>query len=157
MTPLAAKARDPRMSVGEMRWMRVLQVLDNPKVALDAVEDGTLSIDQAKALRANYPELYSSMRLALVGSIAARDPKSGPLPRELETRLSILFDQPLRRTQTPEFMQAMQALNPPPPQEAQQQGSAQQAAAPKRPTKPLELPNLDTETQRLASGGSTVA
>jgi hypothetical protein len=156
MTPLAAKQRQQQMTVGEMRWMRALQVIDNPKVALDAVEDGSLSIDQAKALRMAYPEIYTSMRTALIASIASRDPKSGPLPRAVESRLSILFDAPLRRTQTPEFKKAMQDLNPPPPDQ-EQQGGGGAAPPPHRPTKPLKLPSLDTEMQRIASGGSTVA
>jgi len=52
-------------------------------------------------------------------------------------------------------MKAMQDLNPPPPEGQQTPGGAPQGPK-RRPTKPLELPALDTETQRIA-GGSTVA
>lgn len=145
LTPLAEKKQPRAMTAAEMQWMQKKQIMDHPLSALHGVEDGTLTMGQAETLRTQWPELYSSIREGIFHSVTGRDPKSGPMPRELESKLAILFDVPLRVTQTPQFMAALAPVHAPP--EEQPQGGGGSTRGPSK--KSLDMPDLSTETQAL--------
>ncbi len=141
LTPFATTQRPDRMTGAEMGYMRALRVIDNPRLAIQAVKDGTLSVDEADAIKNVYPSMYAQMQTAIMASIGTRTPGMGPLPYGVATRLGILFDLPTDGTMRPEFIGAMQATNAPEQKEPDaQRGPSSKAGNGKTgvPQTPLE-------------------
>lgn len=154
LTPLARAARPRELSAGQVRFMRAMAVADDPRVALQHLEQGNLSIDEADALRVVWPNIFAATRQSILTAFSRRDPKLGPPPYQQQVQLAILFDAPTNRTLTGSFIQSMQALNDPLPQDgAEQQGAPGGAPPPQGPklsAKPLNLPSMGAPTEMIA-------
>ena len=152
LTPFARAAKSRELSAAQVRFMRAAAVADDPRVALRHLEAGTLSIDEADALRVAWPRIYESTRNAILQSFAERDPKLGPLPYQKQVQLSIMFDAPTSRSLTGDFIQSMQETNDPLPEGDKpggEQGKPPPPGGPKLNARPLNLPNMGAPTEAI--------
>jgi hypothetical protein len=153
LTPLARAARPRELSAGQVRFMRAMAVADDPRVAMAHLEQGTLSLDEADALRVAWPNIFAATRQSILTAFSRRDPKLGPAPYQQQVQLAILFDAPTSRTLTGSFIHAMQATNDPLPQDQPQQGGPPGGAPPpqgqKLSAKPLNLPNMGAPSEMI--------
>lgn len=153
LTPLARNARPKDLTGGQVRFMRAMAVADDPRVALAHLENGTLSIDEADALRVCWPNIFAATRQSILSAFAKRDPKLGPAPYQQQVQLAILFDAPTSRTLTGSFIHSMQALNDPLPESEQQGAQGAPGGAPpqgpKLSAKPLNLPAMGAPSEMI--------
>lgn len=109
-TPMATPYRSKELTGDESAYMQAIAVVDDPRVAIHAVSDGTLTVDQAKAFRAVYPQLHQATVKGLQQELLSRPANAPPIPYQQLSRMSILMATPLDYTMTPEFLKSMAAV-----------------------------------------------
>lgn len=87
------------------RWERYYRAVQDPMVALDDFENGSLSYESVEVLKAVYPKLYEDIAREISEEVATL---KGPLPYEKRLQLSVLLGVPVDSTTTPQFAQALQ-------------------------------------------------
>ncbi len=144
----------PQLSDAEIdKFARQMEVAEDPLVVLDRMYEGKLTLDESRALRAMYPELYRGMQDALLSYIEETGISEIPFARRMQ--VGILFDMPTDPSLLPGNMVVYQ-------QSAKAMGSVAepQRQPPKQPSTMRKLPvstvkNLvssnQTDMQRLES------
>lgn len=121
-----------------------LQVLENPFMVLDALEDGTLTKNHVEALQVVFPKLYEEMRgkfMQIAMSGAAQ-----PLDYNQRIKLSLLLDMPLDSSLTSKninYLQSTFADGQEPDQETPTSGAFHPQMNTKYPR------GLETQSQQL--------
>lgn len=118
-------ARKWKPSVSEVaKWNRYVDAVSDPLKTLGRINDGTVSREEAEAIKVVYPKLYQHMQLELMGRISELEYE---LPYKKRVQMSILFDVPLDPTLQPAFIGGIQQLHQ---SLATQQQAAQQSRSP---------------------------
>lgn len=87
------------------KFMRYAEVVENPKKALQHLQNGTLSRENVEALRSVYPQFYKQ----LVNTASAQMAKHGDkLPYNKKLQLGLLLGIPADSSMNPTFIQNMQ-------------------------------------------------
>jgi hypothetical protein len=125
------------------RFSRYVSTVNDPTVALTALERGRLTKDHVEALRDNYPKIYEQLRATAIKELAA-----APVPdRSKAIQLGWLLDMPLDPTLDPTHIRISQSVY-----QGQPQGAAT-APPPRRSDSDLEIPNTkQTNVQRIEAG-----
>ncbi len=123
-------------------FARYLKAVRDPVSAVTSLESGTLTSEEAEAVRAVYPSLYESMR-TIAMELAVKH--QGSLTHADRIQLGVLLDVPIDPSLDPESMRITQ--------EAMGLGAAaeqqeQATPPPGAPAKPL-ADEFETEAQRL--------
>lgn len=102
----------------ELRWMRTMEVLDKPLSAFRKLHDGTLTREQAEAIKDNYPAMYQAMRRMVMVEIqnAGQDHR---LTVQQQQQMNALFGEAVSPRQTPEYTKALQEANTELPEESE--------------------------------------
>lgn len=96
------------VSASEMaEWAELVEVIQNPERAIDALEDGTLSYNQVDALKAGWPLLYEQMRATTLDQLL--DAETRPAYNQ-RLQLSLLLDIPGDATLSQEHLRSMSLL-----------------------------------------------
>lgn len=86
---------------------RALDIAQNPMLILQHVKDGTLRPDDISVLRNLYPELQKSIVSKASEALITAQSENKEIPYKQKQTLSLLLDQPLDSTMTPQSMQAI--------------------------------------------------
>lgn len=133
----------PTPSPAEMsKFLRTMRAIEDPSTVVDSLHRGTLSPEEAEALRTVYPEMFADVQRQMQQALAER---TTPLPYEHALLLGTLLGVPAHGSLDPKFIAAQQAAlhqgGPP-----QGKGpSAGAGAAPKRQIKMSKSFDLDTQ------------
>lgn len=73
------------------RYLDKVQVVDDPKVVLDHLNNNTLNTNHVQALRQNYPEFYKQIQQAIVQEIQSTNENSTPAKRY---QIGLLLNEP---------------------------------------------------------------
>lgn len=88
------------------KFMRYAEVVENPKKALEHLQNGTLSRENVEALKTVYPQFYKQ----LVNTTSEFISKHGEkLPYNKKLQIGLLLDMPVDSSMDPQFIQSMQA------------------------------------------------
>jgi hypothetical protein len=137
-----------RKRVDEQKLHEFAERLDGVTDPMSAFEDmkrGKLSHAKADAIRQNYPQLFQQMQ-DKVYEYAAK--LGEELPYDKSQQLSNLFGIPLNETQTPEFINAMQASKAADQAPPQEPPAAESQGGSRRPLK-LDVSSLDPNPTRM--------
>lgn len=88
------------------RFVRRIEVANDPVVALEAVEQKNITPEAAEALRATSPKLFAQVQQRLVERSIDMDKA---IPYQQQVRMSVLFDVDLDRSLVPETIASLQA------------------------------------------------
>lgn len=135
--PLAPKNTGLKAPAAQQEdFQKRLNVVLNPLSVIDQIGTKALSPAEVDALKTVYPKLYESVRTKIVAYAA--DPESKPLPSAYRMQLDTLLGAPLG---APKNVAAYQAVYTQPP------------ANPKSGGRPMKVPQLGTDLQRVTMGG----
>ena len=96
----------PQVSDAELAaWNRRLQAVQSPLSVLDDIKAGTVTSDQAEALRIVHPAIYGAIHDKLIRVVA--DSKT-PVPYAQRVMFFTLFDAPVDRTLGPDVIKMLQ-------------------------------------------------
>ena len=83
----------PRLSDVEIdKFARQMAVAEDPLVVLDRMREGTLTVDETRALRGMYPDLYRRIQASILDYIGKEGLGDVPFARRMQ--VGILFDMP---------------------------------------------------------------
>lgn len=100
------------------KFLRLIDVMNDPEVAIDRMEDGNLTREEVKMLKIVYPETYNLMVKSALAGIVDADEKGKPMSYQKKIQLGTLLGAPLDETMSPEFMAAIaQAQAPSAPEQ----------------------------------------
>ena len=135
--PLAPKSTGLKAPAAQKDdFQKRLNVVLNPLSVIDQIGTKALSPAEVDALKTVYPKLYESVRTKIVAY--ASDPEAKPLPSAYRMQLDTLLGAPLG---APKNVAAYQAVYTQPP------------ANPKSGGRPMKVPQLGTDLQRVTMGG----
>lgn len=118
------------------RFERRVQAVENPLSIVDQLETGTLSKETVETVQTLYPKLYEMVQQKVVESMQNH---KGPIPYSARMRLSLLMGETFDNSLKPENIRMMQ-----------QRFQQKPVQAPKSSGN-MNLPSLETQTQRLSS------
>lgn len=121
---------------------KYMRTIEEPVTILEDMRTGMLSPEAVEAIRAVYPDLWSSMRNVAITEVATA---KKPLSHTAVVRLSLLFDFAGAPTLTPEFQARHNQL-----MEQRAQFEAQQTLPPSARKAPNPAPTTLTLSQRLS-------
>lgn len=128
------------------KFSRYVATVNDPSVALKALESGRLTRDHVEALKENYPNRYDQLRKAAMTEIAG-----APEPPSYHKliKLGLLLDIPLVPTLRADHIKISQSVYSP----EEQNGTSpdQQPEAPSRPIK-LNTKKYSTRVERIEAG-----
>jgi hypothetical protein len=123
------------------KFERYTQAVDHPMSVLKDLNNGVMSPEGAETLKVVYPALYGE----IVETVTEQITEHGKdIPYNKKSQLSLLLGTPLDPTMTPEFIAAMQNTPIVNAQALRQNLN--------KPTKPINMSSMETETQRLERG-----
>lgn len=97
-----------RVSDSQMsEYLRYTEGVENPMQTLKDFGNGTVTREQAEALRVVYPQMFSELEQQVTTELVDR---KEPLPYASSIRLSILLDKPLHPTLEPSFIRGVQQM-----------------------------------------------
>lgn len=96
-------------SAGEIeKFARIIRATENPNAALESLAAGKLTMDEVKAMRAVFPEVYQKART----DIALRTPElQKELSYERQVQLSIFFQVPVTTSMRRDTIDAIQTMH----------------------------------------------
>lgn len=125
--------RPPMVNAAEAdRYIRLANAALNPRSVVASLYAGTITSDEARALREVYPETFAAMSDGVKEAVMLAAERNDPIPYKGRVRLSILLGQPLETLMRPESIRKMQALYGPPSEPAPEQQQQAQPPAPRR-------------------------
>ena len=104
--------------VEKERFMRAVNIAQQPLLLLQRVKDGTLLPSDVQDIASMYPALYSNLKVKLLDSLSG---SKGSVPYQTRMGLSMFLAQPLDSSMMPQNIAANQVLT-------SHQGQAQQGA-----------------------------
>ncbi len=130
-------------------FMRRVEVVHNPMVAVKAVADGEVTPEQIDTLKSVYPNIYSKLQTKTISAIMDH---GSDIPYQKKLVASQVFGIPADYSMTPQFIQAMQASLQPTDQGGRPDGAKDSSQRkPKLDVKPFET--VGTETDAITYKG----
>lgn len=124
---------DPKLPpdpVKQARYNQALNIAEKPLLVLDKLKHGTLLPQDVADLHTMYPALYNNIVNKLTAEIANTMSKGGNIPYQTRVGMSMLMQQPLDSTMTPQAIIAAQmSLNQPSSRPNGQENQQQKPAA----------------------------
>lgn len=118
---------DPELPPSEMdvrKYGKIMDVVNQPLVALDNIKNGTITTDEVQALQTVYPALYQRMSHKIMNELTEYVSKGNSVPYTQRLNLSLFLGEPLDSTMTPQAIIATQPLPASPmPQGSNKKGS----------------------------------
>lgn len=106
---LGGPDKPPRADAATMaRFVRTLEVVKDPTVALARVSSGTVRREDVDALKAVAPKMYEELRAKVVEEVTARKAAGKPLSERERIRIGILLDAQTDPALAPERLRALQ-------------------------------------------------
>lgn len=106
LTPQLEKSRVPRSE--KVKFMSIVQALENPGAVLDKVARGELPMVQVNALKERRPEIFNQMRTQAIKAFSSAKKPRSILDR---TRISLAFGFSGDASLQPQNLAALQATN----------------------------------------------
>lgn len=94
----------------KQRFLRLVEVLNDPEAAIDRLEEGRLTKDEVEILKITYPETYNNLVSSVMAGIADGEESGDPMPFSKKIQLGILLGTPIDATMDPKFMAALQSV-----------------------------------------------
>lgn len=92
------------------RYLRLAAAAINPRGVVNSLLEGTITTDEARALREVYPLTYQQLRDGVAAAVQSAAQGGEPIPFNGRVRLSILLGQPLDPLMDPRAIARLQAL-----------------------------------------------
>ena len=128
---LGGPDKPPRADAATMaRFVRTLEVVKDPTVALARVSSGTVRREDVDALKAVAPKMYEELRSKVVEEVTARKAAGKPLSERERIRIGILLDAQTDPALAPERLRALQQSLQSTPSAMPQGGSRPVASRP---------------------------
>lgn len=128
---LGGPDKPPRADAATMaRFVRTLEVVKDPTVALSRVSSGTVRREDVDALKAVAPKMYEELRVKVVEEVTARKAAGKPLSERERIRIGILLDAQTDPALAPERLRALQQSLQSTPSAMPQGGSRPVASRP---------------------------
>lgn len=118
------------------RFERRVQAVENPLSIVDQLETGTLSKETVETVQTLYPKLYEMVQQKVVESMQNH---KGTIPYSARMRLSLLMGETFDNSLKPENIRMMQ------------QRFQQKPVQPQKTSGNMNLPSLETQSQRISS------
>ena len=98
------------------RFMRRVDVAEDPIVALDYLADGSIAREHADTLRDLYPAIYADVQESIVDALADAQARHEPWPMDHRVRVGILFGVQTDPSLAPQAQALIQMAHAPPPE-----------------------------------------
>lgn len=92
------------------RFDHYMNLIENPMLAFDHVEKGTITPDTVETLTAVYPKLYQEMKSSLLNEATDRLARKETVPFKLKQSMSMFLGQPLDASFSPQSIANNQML-----------------------------------------------
>lgn len=130
----------------EARFARIADVVEDPSIAIEHLADGTLTNEEAEALREVWPAIYNEVRSTVMEEMQRKLDDGEEIDYDARTQMWVMFDVISDDSQTPEAVQSAQSVHT--AAAAQQQAQSQQTQQRRPDTKNVEIAKrMGTEQQ----------
>ncbi len=149
--PYSARAPSV-LDTDKAAFLRSYEAVTNPMSVLRRFEEGTVTSEDAEALKETAPKVYAELQEAVMSEVAKRHAQGKPMPFKQRVQMGLLFDVPADPCLDKATYKSLQANVFTPPQPQQPPSGGGKSNAPRRPVK---LPGTGmSPLDKLAQNGA---